>query len=59
MRRLTYGLRGCALSTETKACVPLISTALPMAVIAFRGKDESFTEPCFRFAKALLLDFFP
>ena len=40
MRRLTYKLHGCALSTETKACVPLISMALPMAVIAFHGKDK-------------------
>ena len=59
MRRLTYKLHGCALSTETKACVPLISMALPMAVIAFHGKDKRFTEPCLRFARALQLDFFP
>ena len=59
MRRLTYKLHGCALSTETKACVPLISMALPMAVIAFRGKDRRFTEPCLRFSRALQLDFFP
>ena len=58
MRRLTYKLHGCALSTETKACVPLISMALPMAVIAFHGKDKRFTEPCLRFARALQLDFF-
>lgn len=37
----------------------MISMALPMAVIAFRGKDRRFTEPCLRFAKALRLDFFP
>ena len=59
MRRLTYKLHGCALSTETKACVPLISMVLPMAVIAFHGKDKRFTEPCLRFARALQLDFFP
>ena len=59
MRRLTYKLHGCALSTETKACVPLISMALPMALIAFHGKDKRFTEPCLRFARALQLDFFP
>ena len=59
MRRLTYKLHGCALSTETKACVPLISMALPMAVTAFHGKDKRFTEPCLRFARALQLDFFP
>lgn len=59
MRRLTYKLHGCALSTETKASVPLISTALPMAVIALHGKDKRFTEPCRRFARALRLDFFP
>ncbi len=59
MRRLTYKLHGCALSTETKACVPLISMALSMAVIAFRGKDKRSTEPCLRFARALQLDFFP
>ena len=59
MRRLTYKLHGCALSTETKACVPLISMALPMAVIAFHGKDKRFTEPCLRFARTLQLDFFP
>ena len=59
MRRLTYKLHGCALSTETNACVPLISMALPMAVIAFHGKDKRFTEPCLRFARALQLDFFP
>lgn len=53
MRRLTYKLHGCALSTETKACVPLISMALPMAVIAFHGKDKRFTEPCLRFARTL------
>ena len=47
------------MSTETKACVPLISMALPMAVIAFHGKDKRFTEPCLRFARALQLDFFP
>ena len=52
-------MHGCALSTETKACVPLISMALPMAVIAFHGKDKRFTEPCLRFARALQLDFFP
>ena len=33
--------------------------ALPMAVIAFHGKDKRFTEPCLRFARALQLDFFP
>lgn len=59
MRRLTYKLHGCALSTETKACVQLISMALSMAVIAFRGKDKRSTEPCLRFARALQLDFFP
>ena len=59
MRRLTYKLHGCALSTETKACVQLISMALPMAVIAFHGMDKRFTEPCLRFARALQLDFFP
>ena len=59
MRRLTYKLHGCALSTETKACVQLISMALPMAVIAFHGKDKRFTEPCLRFARTLQLDFFP
>lgn len=59
MRRLTYKLHGCALSTETKACVQLISMALPMAVIAFHGKDKRFTEPCLRFARALQLAFFP
>ena len=59
MRRLTYKLHGCALSTETKACVPLISMALSMAVIAFRGKDKRSTEPCLRFARALQLNFFP
>lgn len=59
MRRLTYKLHGCALSTETKACVPLISMAFSMAVIAFRGKDKRSTEPCFRFARVLRLDVFP
>ena len=59
MRRLTDKLHGCALSTETKACVPLMSMALPMAVIAFHGKDKRFTEPCLRFARALQFDFFP
>ena len=59
MRRLTYKLHGCALSTETKACVPLILRALPMALIAFHGMDKKITEPCLRFAKALQLDFFP
>ena len=59
MRRLTYKLHGCALSTETKACVPLISMALPMALIAFHGMDKKITEPCLRFARALQLDFFP